>query len=356
MNYLNEIKKNEFFKNVDGAAFDGLTKVINRDKIFEYMNYLIKNNKPFIFCMMDIDNFKYINDTQGHLIGDYVLRDVANAIIEGCGDEGVIGRFGGDEFMVIYEDEDISYDNMWEYGKKLNHCVDEYVFESVPNLKITLTTGVTCFPKDAHDFEDIFNKADRALYRGKSKGRNCFIVYVHEKHKDITMKSRNDIKINSTYMFMQVFDLLNRNKKFKKNITELLSYLSNNLLIDHLCIQSNNQIIFDYVHSLSRLTEFKYIDTNILYRQMNSYGISNINQITGAESIHKDLFEKNQEQKILAQLCFSIKYDGVSYGVIRADMCTSNRIWQTEEFNLLITVANTLALIIKVLDINLDDL
>ena len=96
------LKDNPFFKNQNlDYAFDSLTKVLNREIISSYVRYLIQENIPFSICLADIDNFKYVNDTYGHMMGDQVLYEFAQKIVASVGEKCVVGRYGGDEFMII---------------------------------------------------------------------------------------------------------------------------------------------------------------------------------------------------------------------------------------------------------------
>ena len=81
---------------------DELTGVYRRDVIVQYVDFLISENKPFSFAILDIDNFKYVNDDHGHLFGDEVLKAVAKKIQEEVENIGVVGRYGGDEFLITY--------------------------------------------------------------------------------------------------------------------------------------------------------------------------------------------------------------------------------------------------------------
>lgn len=83
-----------FFKGKE-CALDDLTGVYERQVIVSYMEYLISNSIPFSFSILDVDNFKFVNDNYGHLIGDEVLKMVASTLKNVVADYGIIGRYGG---------------------------------------------------------------------------------------------------------------------------------------------------------------------------------------------------------------------------------------------------------------------
>ena len=107
--YDKTLLDNDFFKEiiVDYEGFkvestlDSLTKVLLRNYIVNYAKFLIKNNVPFSFQIIDLDNFKLINDNYGHAMGDAILVDFAKRLKDAVGDKGLVGRYGRDEFIII---------------------------------------------------------------------------------------------------------------------------------------------------------------------------------------------------------------------------------------------------------------
>ena len=190
---IEDLKKYDYFDGADLTfVLDSLTGVISRQYILDFARKLVKDNVPFAMCMMDLDNFKYINDSYGHKAGDICLKNIADGLIKVIGDGGLVGRFGGDEFIILYlksnQYEDIHALFEKTYGD--NGAVRKFMYIENVRVFITATTGSASFPKDATDYNELFLKMDKALYRGKSKGRNCYIIYVHEKHKDIVVSER----------------------------------------------------------------------------------------------------------------------------------------------------------------------
>ena len=190
-----ELKKYKYFDGADiNFVLDSLTGIISRQYILDFARTLVDSNTPFAMCMMDLDNFKYINDNYGHAAGDICLKTIAESLQKCVGEDGLVGRFGGDEFIIIYLKSN-KYDDVHDFLAKV-HAVDQsgavrrFIYVDKVRLFITGTTGSASFPLDAQDYNDLFMKMDKALYRGKSKGRNCYIVYVHEKHKDIVVSER----------------------------------------------------------------------------------------------------------------------------------------------------------------------
>ncbi len=189
------IKYSYFDKVFDSSSLsdilDPLTGVISRPYIVGFAQYLIRENIPFTYGMLDLDNFKFINDTYGHTAGDGVLQHVADDLIKAMAGKGIAGRFGGDEYLFINL-VDLSYDSKKKFlgGIYTNKKVLRRNIElNTCKPFITGTIGCASFPEDAEDYDILFSKIDKTLYRGKSKGRNCYIIYVEEKHKGLEIQS-----------------------------------------------------------------------------------------------------------------------------------------------------------------------
>lgn len=162
-------------------AFDPGTGLFNKRAIHEYAVEKIREGKELYLAMMDVDDFKRVNDSFGHMFGDEVLSKVAEIMRGVVDSRGMVGRFGGDEFMLVLDGvsneeelrrilKTISKNMQWEYQ------------EIKETLAITTSCGVAQFPKDASTFEDLFKKADKALYVAKEKGKNRYIIYDEAKH------------------------------------------------------------------------------------------------------------------------------------------------------------------------------
>jgi diguanylate cyclase (GGDEF)-like protein len=159
------------------ASHDQLTQVYNRHKLVEeghkFLSKAIRHNETFCVAILDIDFFKSINDTYGHLIGDEVLKSLASLIKENIRLEDVLARYGGEEFVIVFdrchiEDAQLKADILRMQIARLYPS----------DVKITASFGVTYVKPDIHkNFDDILKEADEALYKAKETGRNKVIVY-----------------------------------------------------------------------------------------------------------------------------------------------------------------------------------
>ncbi len=169
---------------------DPLTGIISRGYALSFVHSLISAGTPFSFSIIDLDNFKFINDTFGHSAGDAVLKAVTKSLADAICDNGIIGRFGGDELLMI-DTRNIDLTAKQCFFKRLydeDNVLRQDVRIETGSTFVTCTSGCASFPADANNFSDLFRLIDKTLYLGKSKGRNCYIIYQEEKHRDIEIK------------------------------------------------------------------------------------------------------------------------------------------------------------------------
>jgi diguanylate cyclase (GGDEF)-like protein len=156
------------------ATHDELTNVFNRRKLFETLQrekaLADRNGTTFSICMFDLDLFKEINDTYGHLVGDTVLRIVAQAISNDLREEDYMARFGGEEFVLVLSYPEL--ESAVKCAERLRRLTESLYFPDLPNhFRITISFGVTEY-RSPELIEETLARADSALYRAKTRGRN----------------------------------------------------------------------------------------------------------------------------------------------------------------------------------------
>ncbi len=199
---LEDLTRYDYFKDVEiEYALDSLTGVVSRGYILGFAKHLVESKTPFMMAIMDIDNFKLVNDNYGHKFGDECLKSIGENLAKFVGNKGLVGRFGGDEFIILYFGG-TNYNNVHSYVAKLYNSGTivrrRLKFGSV-EFYVTSTTGCASFPDDADNYDELFLLVDKALYRGKTKGRNCYIVYVESKHRNIDVNKKEASLLSISY-------------------------------------------------------------------------------------------------------------------------------------------------------------
>ena len=178
-------KKNLELKDINNELFylssrDGLTGVYNRRytmKVFEEKYSHNSEDKQISCVIFDLDKFKSINDTYGHLVGDVVLKKVTKVVSENITSKDIFGRYGGDEFLLILLDK--SKDEVDVILKSIRKNIHEMDLDIDGKIiKVTLSIGAVDLSSDVHDTEDMMVLADLALYKAKETGRNRVEWYV----------------------------------------------------------------------------------------------------------------------------------------------------------------------------------
>jgi diguanylate cyclase (GGDEF)-like protein len=146
------------------AYSDTLTGIKNRLALFLDCDKLISQNKPFTYIYMDLDDFKKVNDTYGHSVGDDYLKQFTKAAIETIGDKGSIYRMSGDEFVCIYNEDKIDL-LLATFDEKVMNLFEM----SVPFLGVSI--GYAKFPEDADSLDKLVNKADKIMYKVKKTNK-----------------------------------------------------------------------------------------------------------------------------------------------------------------------------------------
>ena len=163
------------------ASHDVLTGILNRRAIMQALNIEIqrieRQNKILVIGMCDIDNFKNVNDTYGHLVGDEVIKEVAKRMQLVLREYDVLGRYGGEEFLVITPTDHI--DSGIIAFQRICHAVSSQPIKIDDlSLTVTISCGVTTYSSksDKENISMLISRADQALYQAKDAGRNCVIL------------------------------------------------------------------------------------------------------------------------------------------------------------------------------------
>ncbi|MBQ0050590.1 MAG: GGDEF domain-containing protein [Treponema sp.] len=339
----------EFFSKRNNEI-DDITRVFGKSAIFDYARYLVREHQKFSLFLVDIDNFKYIVDTYGHDSANKVLYKVAQRIVERVGEKGAVGRIGGDTFAVILKNM-VSYDEVWSLCHSLLVNMNEVEISDFAGLTLTLTIGLSRYPDNGSSFDAIYEASEKALSRGKTKGRNCFIIYLPEKHASIVVKSQEDKALSSTNLHSSVFKFLSASDSLSECIENLLNFLSSYFELDHICIQNNGRILFQKIHQMAKNKDFEAVPVEYIKSSMNKstemYCVNDIKYLLQTKQI--DLFETLAKQCVSSTSFFEISYQNEIYGYLRADMTGTGkdvRIWQYADLDILYTTAKTLAFIL----------
>lgn len=184
-------RKNAEEKLLHQAHFDTLTDLPNRFLSLNRLSELISNakrhNKKVGIFFLDLDDFKKINDTLGHDVGDKVLTEAAKRLQDSVRNEDIVGRLGGDEFIVLANELPDSKDASYIAKKLLNSFQEPFTHQD-RELRLSVSIGISIYPEDGNNESELLKNADSAMYHSKREGRKTFSYFTDAMNEEISRR------------------------------------------------------------------------------------------------------------------------------------------------------------------------
>ncbi len=157
------------------TILDGLTGVHNKRFFHEFLDRELararRHDRPLSLALLDLDHFKKINDTHGHLVGDTTLKRVAHVIRDRVRQDELLARYGGEEFAVVLPETDLG--GALSFAEMIRRQIEKYSFTfDGQDISVTVSIGVAAMGPD-DDADALIGEADNRLYEAKNTGRNC---------------------------------------------------------------------------------------------------------------------------------------------------------------------------------------
>lgn len=155
---------------------DELTRLYNarylRDYLAKELARARRQNEVVAALFLDLDDFKFVNDAHGHLVGSHILQEFSELILATVRNTDMAARYGGDEFVVILPSTDLAAAAL--VAERLRRRLAQYIFHGGQGLRLALTAsfGVACYPLHAHTPQELIARADAAMYEAKAAGKN----------------------------------------------------------------------------------------------------------------------------------------------------------------------------------------
>ena len=305
------------------VVLDSLTGLLNRGTIISLANKMINNNVGFSMFIFDIDNFKSYNDEFGHLVGDQILKDIANQFISVCNDNTLIGRYGGDEFLAIsYQ---YSYDDMWKFAKNVLDRIRKTNFPYLKLDQVTITAGGALFPFDANDFDELMTKVDKALHRGKTKGRNCFIIYDDALHKNIDLSTKTESVID---IMDHIYRIFNSKLELDNKVCEVLEFVSSLYSISTYYIINNKKNV---IKKYSSTYELENLKENLFLEALGKNSCIIYNDYSKLLANFPNLHSYCWDNKIKSFVAVKVYAFNKTFGTLVFVDHNVKRIWQKDD-------------------------
>lgn len=346
----------------DKASLDLLTGCLNKGTFESYAQNIFNeeiNMQTHAFLMIDLDNFKAVNDNMGHFFGDIVLKDIASKLKRIFRDSDLVARIGGDEFAVLMRDiknEDI----ILRKAQEIVDSLDVTYKGDSASYRISASVGVALYPRQADDYEEIYQQADLALYHAKSMGKSTYTLYQDNLSQgNMSNPTPFDIanRAFSHYFDQEValdtFNLLFSAEDNSQSIDLVLQHLGERFGVDRCYIFealdgdcSAYKNTYEWCSTgvepqIQHLSRVERTDMAGVLEHANAEGVFYCNDVMGMEpSAAKEILEP---QGILSMLHTYVKRDGDYRYMLGFDDCTSKRMWQPTEISTLMYASKIIA-------------
>ena len=340
------------------AGKDSFTGLLNKKAATEYSIEKIGSASPdqiMWLIIIDIDDFKNANDNFGHAFGDEVITRVAATLQKNLGTHGVVGRFGGDEFYSLIHD----VPTREELKLILKVIARDLMFAFDDKMKLTISVGVSQYPKDGTEFDVLFGKADKSLYIAKEKGKNRHIIYDEKLHGEY---SKDSIKY-------QTLSYLMSREKRRGMLVRCISEMNDNGIESFLANDNLQQGLLD-LFDLDGITIYGDHGKTVLLRkgdytcppedreaiardgkyaeQYDHETVMTICNLNNLKTVSDMAYTSAVEQEIGASVRCAVKKDLQLFIFVDFDVFYTNRKWSDSDVEILTVLGYMIGEMIKV--------
>ena len=351
---------------LEQARRDALTNLYNKSAIRELVEQKMAEStggKSQAMLIIDVDNFKQVNDTYGHLCGDSLLSDVAETLRGHFRFDGVVGRIGGDEFLVYLPE----MEEKKEVAAKTRSLLDAlHTLKPLKNaLPISCSVGIALFPQKGADYYALYKCADAALYQMKARGKNGFLFfspkdcggmipsgYSHSAVGVIDSEVEGVVDEVGEKLAKYVFQMLYASIDVNTAVNRLLEIVGRAYDVSRVYIFESSadgkrcSNTFEWCNTgiLSEIQKLQNIDyEKDLGGYQQNFNENHIFYCTDIRSLNPNLYNVLAPQGICSLLQSAILDDGEFMGYVGFDECRENRRWTKEQVNSLTLISNVLS-------------
>ena len=310
----------------------------------------VQSNEKCALLMIDIDDFKVVNDTMGHLFGDAVLSDLSASIRGETRSSDLVGRIGGDEFLVFLKNIP-SAQTALQKSQRFLSVVQDLFREKKNKIAISCSIGISLFPAHGHDFRSLYQCADIALYQAKGKGKNTSCLYsaqmlhpaLESHYSGSPIDSDRLGTVNTRQLTEYVFQTLYHAESIEQAIPLILEVVGCQFDVSRAYVFENSEDgcfcsnTFEWCNV--GISSQKEKLQNIAYASLDKYmdnfdenGVFFCQDIENTPQSQRTLL---REQGIYSLLQCAMCYDGLFAGFVGFDECTGHRLWTDEEIHAL---------------------
>lgn len=332
-------------------AKDVATGLLNKRAIHEYaLERIQSNGQGGYLVLIDIDDFKQVNDKYGHMFGDEVIIKSAEIFRSVTQTRGMAGRFGGDEFMLVLENIPTEEDLRRIMKVISKHA--EWAFSEKEGFKISFSCGISKFPEDGTTYEELFKKADKALYIAKDKGKSRYIIYREHLHGSLVEEgdSDRDVGLKATISDADKHTLLSHMilelyREGRNAIDDVMKQMQTYFDIDGIAIYAGEDMkrIYSRGNYVNPIEHLSFIFEPGYQEQFNAedYYVESI--LSHLEKRSPMAYELNTKQESLKFMQYLRRKDGIPEVVVSLDFFNRAPKFGTTDNGMMQTMAKLLA-------------
>ena len=336
------------------ANKDSLSGLLNKRAITSFAQQILAAKPQYNvnLVILDIDNFTDINNSYGHLFGDEVIYTIARIIKTEIGTRGLAGRISGGGYIIVLEDTRDETDLRGIL--RAIRTKTEFAFsDRFENFRLTCSMGVSTYPIDSMDYDELFMQADKALYLAQEKGQNRYVIYDIAKHGPVEKDIENKIaflsgkgEASGKLSFVgQLAEWLVLGRT--PDISVLLEQIRLCFGIDDICVFAGNDmsLILSCGNAVSK--NAAYLFSNNYTGRFSGDGIFVIDNVNELEGRDDNAFEQLTDQNIGGAVQYLMTEDSIVKGVISFCYIGRFKKWAVSDINYLAIIGRTVTALLK---------
>ncbi len=336
------------------ANKDSISGLLNKRAVTSFATELLSVRPSGIVALviLDIDNFTEINSSYGHLFGDEVIYRVAGIVKSEIGTRGIAGRISGSSFLIVLED--IKDEEDLRGVLRAIRTNTEFAFsDRFENFRPTCSMGVSAYPKDSFNYDELFMQADKALYIAQQKGQNRYVIYDIEKHGPVEKDVENKIvylsRRNSSTETLSFMGRLAESLVLGRlpDISVLLEQIRLQFAIDDICVYAGKDMNLILSCGNVQSKNAAYLLENDYTERFTGEGVFIIDNVNELEGRDDNAFAQLAAQKIGGAVQYLMTDSSVIKGMISFCYIGRFKKWSVSDINYLSIIGRTVTALLK---------
>ena len=333
---------------------DSLSGLLNKQAVTAFATEILAEKPAYNvnLVILDIDNFTDINSSYGHLFGDEVIFTIASIVKAEIGSRGIAGRISGGGFLIVLEDTRDEED-LRGILRAIRTKTEAAFADRFENFRLTCSMGISTYPVDSTDYDELFMQADKALYIAQEKGKNRYVIYDIAKHGPVEKDIENKIaflsdKKNTTEK-LAFAGRLAENLVLGRmpDISVLMEQIRSQFAIDDICVFAGNDMSLILSCGNASTRNAAYLLENGYTQRFSGDGIFAIDNVNELEGRDDNAFRQLSEENIGGAVQYLMTEDSLVKGMISFCYIGRFKKWSVSDMNYLAVIGHVISAVLK---------